>query len=52
MQGSAAVLLRESRFFTLHNGVDEVDSAVPRPSVTSAAARQQDPHLRMFEVST
>jgi methyl-accepting chemotaxis protein-1 (serine sensor receptor) len=51
MQGSAAALLREVDFFTLHNGVDEVDSTAPRPPVTSATGRQQDPALRVFEFS-
>jgi methyl-accepting chemotaxis protein len=52
MQGSAAALLREVDFFTLHNGVDEVDSTAPRPPVTSATGRQQDPALRVFEFSS
>ena len=52
MQGSAAALLREVDFFTLQNGRDEVDAAVPRPSVMSAAGRQQYPQLRLFEFSS
>ena len=52
MQESAAALLREVDFFTLHNDADEMDTSDPRPSVMSAAGRQQDPHLRVFEFSS
>ncbi|MBB6189350.1 methyl-accepting chemotaxis protein [Rhodanobacter sp. MP7CTX1] len=52
MQGSAAALLREVDFFTLHNGANEVDAAVPKPPVMSAAGRQQGPHLRVLEFSS
>jgi methyl-accepting chemotaxis protein-1 (serine sensor receptor) len=51
MQGSAAALLREVDFFTLHNGADELDAAAPRPSAMGAAGRRQDSSLRMFELS-
>jgi methyl-accepting chemotaxis protein I, serine sensor receptor len=52
MQGNAAALLREVDFFTLHNGADELDANVPRPSAMSAAGRRQDSSLRMFEFSS
>jgi methyl-accepting chemotaxis protein len=52
MQESATVLLREVDFFSLHNDVEEVDAAVLRSSMKSAADRRPGPDFRVLEFSS
>jgi methyl-accepting chemotaxis protein len=51
MQETAAALLREVDFFSLHNEVDEMDTAVPGSAMKTAADGRQDTDFRVLEFS-